>query len=360
MSKWFLGFFLAVTLTIQADNPLKVLHLTFHQGCTADLVGVAKELPIELTTWYIPDLPTYFLDGVTKGNALYNMGHERAKNIWEKHRDFFNEFDVVITSDTVPLSRIFLQNGWEKPLIIWVCNRFDYFDAESLDCDFPDDEYYELFSNATHQENVTIVAYNKYERYFALTMGIDIGPLLIKPSSNNKTPSRPSGVYRYMKKKELFFLPPYHNETQFMNLSPFLKEKGIQNYCGRYSSPYDLEEFRAIIHLPYAWSNLALFENTSLGIPYLIPSIPFLEELISQGNYFHPNLGDLVNLKLYQFSEWYCEENQDLFIYFDSWDDLAKKVKEIDFQALREPIKLEASRHREEMLKRWRSVLQCG
>ena len=70
------------------------------------------------------------------GNAVYNIGHQRAETVWNRHKDYFDKFDVIVTSDTAPLSRIFLQNGWRKPLIIWVCNRFDYCDYASLDLVF--------------------------------------------------------------------------------------------------------------------------------------------------------------------------------------------------------------------------------
>ena len=103
----------------------KALHLTFHKGCESELATISEALSIELQTWFIPDLPVHFLDGVAHGNALYNIGHERAERIWNLHKEYFEQFDVIITSDTAPLARIFLQNGFKKPLIIWICNRFD-------------------------------------------------------------------------------------------------------------------------------------------------------------------------------------------------------------------------------------------
>ena len=147
--------------------PLKVLHLTFHRGCAREFTGIAKALGLDLVTWYIPNLPPFFLDGKTTGNALYNVGHQRAQDIWEKHRDFFEQFDLILTSDTAPLSRIFLQNKWTKPLFIWICNRFDYYDGASLDCHFPDQEYYDLFSQAAMLPNVTMIAYTAFEHNYA-------------------------------------------------------------------------------------------------------------------------------------------------------------------------------------------------
>lgn len=183
MKKIVIACLLILNIGLHADDDwkLKALHISFHGGCIKEIEAVANELEIDLTSWFIPKMTPNFFDPDSNGNSVYNMGHDRAQRIFEKHKNFFEDFDVIITSDTAPLSRIFLQNNWKKPLIIWVCNRFDYHDKLSLDCSFPDAEYYELFKKASISQNVRIVAYTLFEKYYAKTKGIDIGTLLIKP-----------------------------------------------------------------------------------------------------------------------------------------------------------------------------------
>ncbi len=290
-------------------------------------------------------------DGVAQENALYNIGHERAKRIWALHHDFFNSFDVILTSDTAPLSRIFLQNGWKKPLIIWICNRFDYYDGASLDCNFPDAEYYQLFANACKQPNVSMIGYTAYEHRYAKLKGINTGTRLIKPTGLCTNPRLDSAIPSKIVKSETFFLPPYHNETNFMNASNYYTQLGIKNYCGKYNGPKDLEEFKAIIHLPYAWSNFALFENLHLGIPYLIPSVKFMRTLIRQNNYFMTS-----DIGAFRLSEWYAAENAPFFIYFDSWQDLALKANTTNFAQQKETLKQLGHKHAQEMLERWKEL----
>ena len=338
------------------NKQLKILHLTFHRGCEKEINAVAKELSIHVDTWFIPDLAPLSFDGTTKGNALYNIDHTRAERIWNLHKDEFNRYDAILTSDTAPLSRIFLQNGWKKPLIIWICNRFDYWDGASLDCHFPDKEYYQLFNKARYRPNVYVVAYNEFEHYYAKTKGVDTGTLTIKPCALNIPICTKSSIPSSVIKNETFFLPPYHNETNFKNLSQFLGELGIVNYCGRYNGANDLADFKGIIHLPYAWSNLAFFENISQGLPYFIPSIKFLEELIEEGNYFFPNLNSLYHDKLYSLTEWYSPDHKDIITYFDSWDDLKIKIEQTDFVSKKEEIKENAYLLQQTMLKRWKEI----
>lgn len=335
-------------------NSLKLLHLTFHRGCANDIEFISKKLSLDLTTWYIPDLPPYFFDGVSQGSVLYNIGHDRAERIWNKHRKYFESFDVILTSDIAPLSRIFLQNKWSKPLIIWVCNRFDYYDGASLDSDFPDKEYYRLFSKAAKQKNVTIISYTEIEHIYAKTKGVHLENLTIKPSGGDFiTEKKISSIPKAVIKEETYLLPPYHNETIFMNLSEHCRKLGIRNYCGRYNGPKDLQDFKGVIHIPYAWSNLSLFENMHLGIPYFVPSKAFMLSLISKGAHFQdPHL----TKKFLSVCEWYSGIYDPFIVYFDSWNDLIEKLDTYDYQGNKEKILDLAMKHQEETLSLWQKI----
>lgn len=343
--------------TARVENKkLKVLHLSFHKGCILDFEKVAKELSLDVTTWFIHDLPPRFFDGVASGAALYNIGHDRAERVWQLHKDFFDSFDAIITSDTAPLARIFLQNEWKKPLVVWICNRFDYFDWDALDCHFPDPEFYDLFRWGAKQPNVTMAAYTAIEHYFTRSKGVDTGDLIITPIGSFDTTAEltKSSIPSHVVKEETFFLPQYHNETLFMNFSAKCGELGINSYCGRYNGPLDLKDFKGIIHLVYAWSNLALFENMYAGIPYFIPSQKFFHQLLQQGYYFqpHPHYPN----DLYEYSEWYNTENSPIFTYFDSWEDLQTKIAEADFDELKAKSIARAKEIHETMMARWRQA----
>lgn len=337
-------------------NNLKILHLSFHKGCIHEIDAVAEELGLNVETWFIPSLPKKSFDGNSIGNQLYNIGHERAQNIWDLHQDYFETFDVILTSDTAALSRIFLQNNWQKPLVIWICNRFDYCDRASLDCNFPDDEYYRLFDEASKNENVTVIAYNGFEHFYAKSKGINTGDLIITPCCPKIPVSFDSKIPQSVRKEETFFLPPYHNETLFMDFSRFCANLGIPNYCGRYQGPMDLKDFKGIIHLPYGWSNLAFFENIRLGLPYFIPSIDFMRELAGRGNYFFQDSHFFFDKKMFYLSEWYAPKNRDCIVYFDSWDDLLQKIEKTDYPVLRKKILRYAQKNKETMLNRWKQV----
>ncbi len=334
----------------------RVLHMTFHQGCAKEFEYVAEQLGLDLTTQYVHDLPPEKFDGTTSGSARYNVGHERAKRVWEINRDFYEQFDLIVTSDTAPLSRIFLQNGWDKPLIIWVCNRFDYAARRFRDCPFPDPEYFQLIAATKKQKNVKIFSYTPFEhRYARLQRKIDAWSETIKPTGGGSDyKGENSLIPASLNREENFFVPPYHNDTIYMDLSAKLGVLGITHYRGRYAGPWDLKDFKGIIHIPYAWSNLALFENWSNGLIYFVPSKRFLLQLSRKKHFFWT---PTFPREYIEDSERYTPQHADLFVYFDSWEDLVEKVKTTDYDAMRERILRFSQKHQEEMLNRWRIAI---
>ncbi len=341
------------TLSIHNIESLKLLHLSFHKGCIREIKYIARELGIDLTSIFVQEdwVKDNNYDGITKGNAIYNVSHKRAHDVWHRHKDFFNQFDAVITSDTAPLSRIFLQNNWRKPLIIWICNRFDYTDWQSSRQEFPDNEYYQLIRQATHQENVYFIAYNAFELHYGAERGIDFGTRIITPSGSFKNKVHKSLVPDTVNKTETFFIPPRNNDVQLVE---HCKKLGIPCYRGTYDGPTELKEFKGIIHIPYAWSNLALFENIQLGLVYFIPTKRFMLELLSSGRAWWPNV-EYMN-ECIELTEWYNPAHNDWFIFFDSWNDLKQKIKTTDFATRRARIKQYGKKHNDTVLTQWRSL----
>ena len=334
-------------------EPLHVLHLSFHKGCINEINFIAQQLQFNITSIFIPDLAPKAFDGQTSGNVLYNIGHERARNIWNKHKDYFNQFDVVITSDTAPLSRVFLQNDFTKPLIVWVCNRFDYADKSSLDCNFPDEEYYQLLRDAHTKDNVFLIPYTAFESLYAASKNVFLKHEVIQPIGTFNAEDKTSSIPVSIDKSNTFFIPPYLNDAS-MNLAQECTNLDIMTYRGRYNGPNDLKDFKGIIHIPYAWSNLAFFESIQLGLPYFIPSSTFMINQYNKGKIWWPN-GNYFK-ENYSVAEWYNPEHSEIISYFDSWDDLKQKIEATDFTALRIKIKQYAEKHRQNTLEKWNTI----
>lgn len=322
---------------------MRILHVTHHEGCKIAIDYVCNKLGYYIET--------------QKANWNYNMSRNLAISIWEQNKEYYNSFDCIITSDTSSLSRIFLQNKFSKKLIIWVCNRFDYADQETNNCGFPDLEFYELFKNSKNNPNVHIRSYTKFEHEYALKYrGISWDDDVIRPCNDIDGNSYSEYFLSGQKKSETFFITRYHNDNIFMDLKSKCDSLGIPNYRGQYNGPLDLKGIKGIIHIPYAWSNLAIFENWSMGNVYFIPSKKLLLELSIGDNFFWSPPFDRQYL---ESSEWYLPSHSNLFIYFDSFEDLSSLTKDENLiHKVRNNVLNFSKIHTEKTLLQWKSLIE--
>jgi hypothetical protein len=346
---------------------MKFLHLTFHKGCEKEIQYVFSQLGHSVETWR-------FDDGETDPNTeeIYRITYERAQKCWNRHRMFFEQFDGIITSDTCPLARPFLQNHWRKPLLIWVCNRFDYL--------VYDEEFKNLIRDIPNRPLVRIFGYTFIESiYGKYIRGVDWGnDLVIKPIGKNlesqylqKTYSLSSSLSasdgnkrienKRIENKKKFYVPLYGNETDLVNVRWILDDLGFENESFRFSHISDLLGFQGIITIPYAWSTFALFERMQLGMVVFVPSEEFLMKLFRENEYpvrkwWFQDPFYLEHPERLAWSEWYCPENRDCFVYFDSWLDLGKKMKDTDYVSKTEQILKRGKEHEQYVMGQWKTI----
>jgi hypothetical protein len=318
---------------------VKVLHVSHHQGCRHDLDYVADRLGFTLDHY--------------EYRGGYNISAARAAAAWQTDRDRFLQYDAIVTSDTAPLSRIFLQHDWPKGLVIWVCNRFDYCDQATNDCGFPDADYYALFASAIGRRRTVVAAYTPFEHHYARTAhGIPLETLTVKPHGARLPHEFTSQVPAEVDRASSCFIPTYHNDMA-SDLAGRCRTLGIPAFNGRYSGPSDLRGFKAIVHVPYAWSNFALFENLQAGVPYLIPSRRMLMALMGATQFFWSPPFWTADIEL---SEWYTPEHRGVLACFDSWDEL-RELAQSDLAPRRDAIAAFCDAHTRRTLGQWRDIL---
>lgn len=276
----------ATRTTTNVYTVMQTLAIGFHQGALDSLKSV---LP-QIDTWLLP---------IDKNEFYYNMTHEKAAMLWEKHEEKFNSYDVIITTDTTPLCRIFLQGDYRGRLVIWICNRFDY----AADSFVFDKEYYDLLEKANFDNNVRIAAYSKYDRVYAFRKNIYVDEI-IKPVFEPMY-NEPQGTY---------YIPDYQNNYTF-HLSEKLR---LPHRTGRHADE-ELKTFQAVVHLPYHWQGVGEQNALRYCVPYYVPSKQLLFNLIATGKYWFQNQADVY--KLIDLCNFYDKENRAVF-YFDSLDDI--------------------------------------
>jgi len=311
----------------------EILHISHHIGCFRDQQFVLNELGFEVTNHKFYD-------------QVFTITQDVANDFWNNHKDQLNSFDYILTSDTAPLSRIFLENQEEfkSKLVIWVCNRFDY-RMES------EPRFYELFSKAEENPNIKIVPYSFFEKVWCQNKGTEImnrehippcGINLLKHEENIPVTSYFDDMYG--EKQDLpdadVIVPIYHNDNNFFQMAEFLRKRGIEVYNGGFRSVDQLQKYKAFVHMPDAFSKFLCFELIHANIPVILPSKQFLFKLSKRPNYFFNIWGsggaDMLLEEWIDWCEWYDTNLNDCRFYFDSFEDIPEIIKSIDRDKLKE------------------------
>lgn len=335
----------------------KVLHLSHHYGCLKDHQYVCDQLGLELTNkltiWnQILERDTYV---ITK---------EIADRVWQENKDYFNSFDYIITSDTAPLSRIFLENmdEFDAKLIVWVCNRFNYEMTQ-------DKEYHTLLNESAKLDNVALVPYTEFEKTWALVHGVNISADVIRPIgvSLDKPLSEEEsldligfgGDYGEELEGGDILVARYHNDTLFQDSVKMIRSYGLSADPCKYKGYAGLQElaekYHAYFILPDQYSKLAAFELMNIGLPVILPSEDYLVHLSKVPNYWFGSglYKDTVNT-----CEWYNEYYDRFAVYIDDFTeipDALNTVKE-NKKEIRAIMQECAKEHQEKTLNQWRQL----
>lgn len=294
---------------------MKILHLTGHRGTHKNIEQVFHYLNI--SDQLVTDNNTC--------NFLY-ISKEHANKLWLQYKNALNSYKCLVFTDTSMIARPFLQNMDEHNfiIIVYITNRFDWGIFG-----FKDEEYLNLYSKLSGHERVIFCSDNGYDQYYAKQQNIQF----IYDTRIALTPQLSDKYYFY--KKNAFFV--YNRGTKIVYYKTILEKYGVEyevfgeNYQ-QYRDTEHICDYKGIIHFPYQTNIQSLWENLGYYIIYFIPSKKFIKELINtEPWYYWEEKNKPFNLldKSIELSEWYIDENKCLFEYFDTWEELSFKTKNI-------------------------------
>jgi hypothetical protein len=328
---------------------MKILHLSHHIGCFKDQEYILTKLGHEVTSLKVLELG----ETLTIINPIesFRMSSPLARVVWSEVKDYLNSFDVVLTSDTAPISRIILENIEEftGKLVIWICNRYNY----EL---FGDTEWTKLFDKANDFPNVKIVPYTLFEKVWADANGI---------RTENWEVITPLGKWAatsdLVEKDNDVWVGMYWNDNKFMNLKQKLLDMGVKAQGGdgeRYADVNELKRHYAMITLPDAPSKLICFELIHLGVPALLPAKPLMKQLKNTEGYGIPLAPAQFDDNIIDVLEWYDPELEDCRYYYNSFEEIPKLITSIKHSqdVIRENCEYHSQRLEEKILEQWKNL----
>ena len=327
---------------------MKTLHLTSHSGTRRNIENVFKYLNMS--------------DDIVTESSVYNglyINKETADDIWLYYQseNKLCDYKCLFFTDTSMVARPFLQNIDKHNLfiVIYVTNRFDwgFFGRK-------DEDYLKLYSEMSKHERVVFCADNNYDQYYTKVHDIHF----LYDKCINLTPQLCDKIHLPQPENNKFFI--YNRGTKIENYQDILKNHNIEydvfgpNYS-RYEDSEEICQYKGFIHLPYQVNIQSLWENLGYYIIYFIPSKRFIKELIASESWYYWEEKDRSQFleESVDLSEWYIDENKCLFEYFDSWDELELKAKNITHDYLcekKQVIKDFMIKNNEQNLIKWKDI----
>ncbi|KAI9350222.1 hypothetical protein BDR26DRAFT_852046 [Obelidium mucronatum] len=351
-----------------------VLYYNTHGGCNQNMRGVMRSLGVKVDLFN------------PKQVAGYGMSASRARYLIESgHVDFVcSKYDIIIIGDTIPHGRALLESLLEKDpmkqcrskIVVEMTNRFDW--------DITDKSaYYNTISELVQLSKTTLkdklfwVANNNVEKAF-LEHKVGVSMPMVRVL-------RPLGVapeYPYP-----LDLPEPNANTfaarmHYSSVYSVLKRKynvpvAVFPFGHKYGGPKNLLRFKGFIDIPYEYSTMKLYENIAFGIPMIIPSPSFLQELYDTGVHKSLNpyilqrfpLGaDLPFEHIPEFPEWsaymdyYAPEFAPYVYHVNSYQELQNmstmSAQEVDSKNVRVNGPVFYGEYRERILAGWLGLFQ--
>ena len=326
---------------------MKILHITYHYGCASDLNYVFKTLGHEITFFDATCWP-------------YTITEDIAKNIWNERKDYFQSFDIIITSDTVALSMIFLVHFEElrARLIIWICNRFN-FAMDTVGNFIPLLQKY--------KDRINIIPYIEYEKHWCSRFGLEICHDTINPlgrhaekyicneSVMNRIFCPLNRSHQTKPDNETIFVPDYHNNKRLL---PILINNHVSFVHGRYLDVNEIKPYKAVVTLPDAFGKFFYHEAIQHNIILLMPSTSFFDSLAKINDYGITSKNSETRDDIHVYCEYYSKY-KNCYIYYNSYEDLITKISDLDnyIPEIKNILQEQKEIIHSHILKQWETVL---
>ncbi len=344
---------------------MKLFNLDLHISVIADFTNIIQSIfkdKIEITNWSISGHNWVFSKknadvDIINQNTWKDLNLDMIQKFQEKYDDFLKTFDGFVVTHTPVFSLLF--EKYNKPIIIINSCRYEQPFSMKINIDlwnYFDNKLKEMVDN----KKVYIVSNNLGDTKYIKIPNIDseyIPSLCLYtdaihiPKINNNT----------------FLVYDFNNVIPLNNSNlKMINRYKIQKYQWK-----EMSKYKAIIHIPYECSTMSIFEHYNMNIPLFFPTKRFIKELIIdkkiyfQSRYIKKDFPDKFGVALSEgnwINFWvdnadYYNENMPYITYFDSIEDLYKKLKEANFDEISNNMKLFNIKKNKEIKDRWTNII---
>lgn len=337
---------------------MKFFNLDCHVSVIADITNIFETLGHTVQSWSLSDHSWIF--GKARNHVAHvnqdtwrNLNQGIIESFNKEYNKFLKEFDGFIC--TYPPAFSMLYDKYEKPIYVQIPIRYEYpFTAQPEKWN----GFNSYLINGHKTGQIKLISNSAYDAEYTHAF-TGIKPTVIRNicQYTNYNRSKPSNKILCHSR---LGIPPNIEVTY---------TKSLGNY-----SWSKIDEFKAVIFIPYNCSQMSFFEYYSSGMPIICPTLRFLNELrrnhpdqvmseLSWNKIIgHPPQSSILCNREHDPNAYTNHESMDYWsqysdyytmqgvFYFDNWEELVTTINNVHH--------IDRSEYKKEIISQWESLLK--
>jgi len=338
---------------------MKFFNIDLHISVIADIKNIFENLGHQVDSLSLSGHSWVFgqqnnLTKVINQTNWQQIDDEMCNAFYNEYKNELDKYDGFIVTHTPVFSKLY--EKFNKPIICVASTRYEY------PYTFDKQKWESLNSFLINNKNIIKISNNKFDKnYCEIFTDTEwkLIPSLCDYIGNKYTGTKSQSILFSKKKK----------------FEKLINKESL----GRYSWE-DLFSYKSIVHIPYNYSTMSIFEQYTANVPLLFPTKEFTTRLFLENlsmteisylqvfnkqpestlNIFgDPNVYNNIstfsdNLDLADF---YDLESMPYITYFDNENDLNHILKNLNFADISDKINYKNVERKEQIYKLWGDVL---
>jgi hypothetical protein len=282
-----------------------------------------------------------------------NIDESMCDQFYETYRDLLKSYDAFICA--YPPAFSLLYEKFNKPIIVVAATRYEYPFTNSF-------HKWTYLNKYLKNKNIIKIVNNKFDkRYCELFTNSDWKYI---PSLCDYT-----GVkYNKKQNKSILF-------SKKLNINNLINK----DFLGKYSWK-DLYSYKSIVHIPYNYSTMSIFEQYTANVPLLFPTKKLLLQLFMQflamseisfrqilglkpeslfNNFKDPNIYSNINTfyENIDLCDFYDSEWMPFITYFNKIEDIENIIENLNCIEISANMTLKNIERKQKIYSLWKEVL---
>jgi len=324
--------------------PQEVLYIARYQDAVNNMKYIMNKLGYEvynLIPWYSPK----------KRPQCFNNGECSTM-----FTALCRKYKYIIVNEIASDGYGYLNSACSSKIIFELNNRYDVHvpedDAKEFSIKFGT-------SLINEKKDISVVLQNSYESYYACKKGVHFPSYQIVGSTGYFDGLTYEIIQNVEKEDIIAIVEKTTQDSLVAKVELTKRDVPFEMIPWKNCNPRALAKYKVQLILPSQISSQKIMENFRHGIVMMIPSEAFFREMVRESDQYSFDAPEIIQLDegLEKYTDWYNDDMEDLFVFFNSWDDVRGLLHSVNFDKIRTRAKEFAEKQEIKIIEQWKDIM---